>query len=308
MEKLVLETRDLSHHFGTQPILKEVSLQVPAGSIYGFLGPNGAGKTTTLRLVLGLLRKQKGEVYFFGEPLQRNRIAILRRIGSLIEQPSLYAHLSGLENLQIYQKIYQCRRERVDEVLHLVGLTTAAGKKAGRYSLGMKQRLAIGISLMSKPDLIILDEPTNGLDPGGIVETRELLQRLNREQGLTVVVSSHLLAEVEKLATHVGIIHLGKLLFQGTLPQLQSLKTNTAGWIVETSDATAAGAILQAHFNLQVTGTGALTLAITDQNDAAAANRLLVQQGLPVYQLYQQQNNLEALFMEMTHTEPGTVR
>jgi ABC-type multidrug transport system ATPase subunit len=302
MSEYVLETRALSHHFGSQPILREVGLQVPPASIYGFLGPNGAGKTTTLRLVLGLLRKQQGEVSFFGKPFAANRLETLRRIGSLIEQPSLYGHLTGKENLAIYSKIYQASSSRAAEVLQLVGLSGAAGKKAARYSLGMKQRLAIAISLLGRPDLLILDEPTNGLDPGGIVETRELLHRLNREQGLTVLVSSHLLAEVEKLATHVGIIHQGRLLFQGTLPALQSLKATSTGWVVETADAAAAGALLQAHFNIRVLTGTTLSLQAAGQAEAAAANRLLVQNGLDVYQLYVQQSNLETLFMEMTNT------
>jgi len=303
MEEYVLETRGLNHHFGSQPILREVSLQVPAGSIYGFLGPNGAGKTTTLRLVLGLLRKQQGEVFFFGKTLRSHRIEILRKTGSLIEQPSLYGHLNGKENLQIYSKVYQCEPGRTAEVLELVGLKDAAEKKASRYSLGMKQRLAIAISLLSRPDLLILDEPTNGLDPGGIVEMRELLHHLNKEHGLTVLVSSHLLGEVEKLATHVGIIHQGRLLFQGSLPALQSLKANTSsGWMLETNDAQEAGALLQPHFNIQVLTPTTLTLQVAGQQEAAAANRLLVQKGLDVYQLYVQQNNLETLFMEMTNT------
>ena len=302
MSEYVLETRGLNHHFGSQPILREVGLEVPPASIYGFLGPNGAGKTTTLRLVLGLLRKQQGEVSFFGKPFAANRLETLRRIGSLIEQPSLYGHLTGKENLAIYSKIYRASSSRVAEVLQLVGLSGAAGKKASRYSLGMKQRLAIAISLLGRPDLLILDEPTNGLDPGGIVETRELLHRLNREHGLTVLVSSHLLGEVEKLATHVGIIHLGRLLFQGTLPALQSLKATSTGWVVETADAAAAGALLQAHFNIRVLTGTTLSLQASGQAEAAAANRLLVQNGLDVYQLYVQQNNLETLFMEMTNT------
>ena len=288
--------------FGSQVVLDHVDLGVEAGTVLGLLGPNGAGKTTTLRLVLGLLRKQQGEVSFFGKPFAANRLETLRRIGSLIEQPSLYGHLTGKENLAIYSKIYRSPSSRTEEVLQLVGLSGAAGKKAARYSLGMKQRLAIAISLLGRPDLLILDEPTNGLDPGGIVETRELLHQLNREQGLTVLVSSHLLAEVEKLTTHVGIIHQGRLLFQGSLPALQSLKATSTGWVVETADAAAAGALLQPHFNIRVLTGTTLSLQAAGQAEAAAANRLLVQNGLDVYQLYLQQSNLETLFMEMTNT------
>jgi lantibiotic transport system ATP-binding protein len=305
MENCILETRGLSHHFGSQPILRDVNLRVPPGSIFGFLGPNGAGKTTTLRLLLGLLRKQSGSVIFFGKELSGNRVPLLSKVGSLIEQPSLYGHLSGRENLEIYRRIYRAPKARVDEVLHMVGLTgNAAEKKARKYSLGMKQRLAIGISLLPRPELMILDEPTNGLDPGGIVEMRELLLRLNKEEGVTVLVSSHLLAEVEKLVTHVGIINQGRLLFQGTLSGLQTLKAaGHQGWIVETADAEKAGAALATHFSFARNGNGSLHLDIHSREDAAEANRILVQGGVPVYQLYQEQNNLESLFMELTNSE-----
>lgn len=303
MSEFILETKGLNHHFGTQSILKNVDLRVPQGSIFGFLGPNGAGKTTTLRLVLGLLRIQQGSVHFFGEALSADRVGVLKKVGSLIEQPSLYAHLSGRENLKIYQKIYQVSSQRVEEVLHLVGLSgPAAQKKAGRYSLGMKQRLSIGISLLGNPALLILDEPTNGLDPAGIVEMRELLHRLNKEKGVTILVSSHLLSEVEKLVTHIGIIHQGQIRFQGTLQGLQVLKSvGAAGWILQTKNAKTAGAILQPHFNLKVSDETTLSLFLDTPEEAAEANRLLVQQGIPVYQLYQQHNNLETLFMEMTN-------
>jgi ABC-2 type transport system ATP-binding protein len=303
MEHYILETKGLSHHFGKQSILTHLDLRVPPGSIFGFLGPNGAGKTTTLRLILGLLRRQEGAVLFSGKELAGHRVEVLGKIGTLIEQPSLYAHLSGRENLQIYRRIYQASGERVEEVLRLVGLSgDAAKKKAGRYSLGMKQRLAIAIALLPRPELLILDEPTNGLDPGGIVEMRELLQHLNRTEGVTVVVSSHLLSEVEKLVTHVGIINHGRLLFQGTLSGLQTLKAGgPGGWTIETDDARLGLGLLVPHFNAHVSGERTLSLTIDSLADAAAANRLLVQAGLPVYQLYQQQNNLESLFMDLTN-------
>ncbi|HTJ12448.1 MAG TPA: ATP-binding cassette domain-containing protein [Dinghuibacter sp.] len=303
MEKYILETKGLSHHFGKQSILTRLDLRVPPGSIFGFLGPNGAGKTTTLRLILGLLRRQEGSVFFSGKELSGHRVEVLGKVGTLIEQPSLYAHLSGRENLNIYRHIYRATASRVEEVLSLVGLSgDAARKKAGRYSLGMKQRLAIAIALLPRPELLILDEPTNGLDPGGIVEMRELLQKLNREHGVTVLVSSHLLSEVEKLVTHVGIINQGRLVFQGTLSGLQTLKaTGQGGWMIETDDARLGLGILAPHFNARVSGEKALLLNIGSREEAAAANRLLVQAGLPVYQLYQQQDNLETLFMDLTH-------
>lgn len=225
-----IETHNLTHHFQRDEMaLRNINLQVPTGSIYGFLGPNGAGKTTTLRLILGLLRRQEGTISVFGKPFGPNRVGILKNIGSLIESPSLYSHLSAAANLRIFQKIYGCPEQRIDEVLLLVGLTGTKNKKAGRFSLGMKQRLGIAIALLNDPALLILDEPTNGLDPGGMIEIRELLKKINREKGTTILVSSHLLVEIERLATDIGIIHKGHLLFQGTLAQLKAQPSATTG-------------------------------------------------------------------------------
>ncbi|HEY4205507.1 MAG TPA: ATP-binding cassette domain-containing protein [Puia sp.] len=222
MSNFCLETTGLSHRFAGQgPVLQSVGLRVPEGSIFGFLGPNGAGKTTTLRLVLGLLKKQQGEIRVLGQPFAEHRLAILRKLGSLIESPSIYAHLTASENLRILQKVYRCPLDRIDHVLQITGLGETGGKKAGAFSLGMKQRLGISIALLNDPLLLILDEPTNGLDPEGIIEMRELFRQLNR-QGVTILISSHLLGEMEKLITHAGIIHKGELLFQGTLDELRS--------------------------------------------------------------------------------------
>jgi ABC-type multidrug transport system ATPase subunit len=170
--------------------------------------------------VLGLLRRQSGTVHVFGRPLELHRVEILRRVGSSIESPSLYAHLTARENLEIWQTVFQCAAGRVDEVLRLVRLADTGRKPAGQFSLGMKQRLSMAIALLHEPSLLILDEPTNGLDPHGILEIRDLLITLNREHGTTIVVSSHLLSEVERLVTDVGIISRGVMTFQGPLASL----------------------------------------------------------------------------------------
>src|SRR5215217_3036739 len=214
MPTAVIKTTALNYRFSkTQKTLDDINLVVEKGSIYGFLGPNGAGKTTTLRLLLGLLKNQSGQIEIFGADFSKNRIGILKRTGSLIEQPSLYGHLTAVENLEVYRKLYGASKSRLTEVLKLVGLEGTGFKKAKQFSLGMKQRLAIAVALLPNPELLLLDEPTNGLDPNGIIEIRELIKSLNKEHGVTVLVSSHILAEVEKMATHVGIIHKGKLVF-----------------------------------------------------------------------------------------------
>jgi lantibiotic transport system ATP-binding protein len=221
MPNYCLETTNLSHQWNARtPVLNDINLRVPKDSIYGFLGPNGAGKTTTLKLILGLLKKQQGEISLFGQNWEEHRLEILHRIGSLIESPSLYAQLTASENLLVLQRIYRCPKKRIDDVLTLTGLTDTGSKKAGKFSFGMKQRLAIAIALLNDPALLILDEPTNGLDPEGIIEMRELLKALNK-RGVTILISSHLLGEMEKLITHTGIIHKGKMLFQGTLDELR---------------------------------------------------------------------------------------
>ena len=301
MDSLIIETRNLDFSFRSgQKILHNLNLRVPKGSIYGFLGPNGAGKTTTLRLLLSLLKKQSGVINLFGNDFQSNRISVLSKLGSLIEQPSLYLHLTGKENLEIFRLNYNCDKKRIDKVLEIVRLTDAANKKAKAYSLGMKQRLSIAIALLHDPELLILDEPTNGLDPNGIIETRELIKHLNKEFGKTILVSSHLLAEVEKMATHVGIIHKGKLLFQGALGELQQLKSKQSAIEIEVSDTLRANEILDGHFPLKkVNGTRVL-VDFESKERTAELNRMLVQSGIGVYHMAVTQNDLENLFIQIT--------
>ena len=295
-----IETTHLSHQFAPgKNILDDINLQVPTGSIYGFLGPNGAGKTTTLRLILGLLKKQKGEIRIFGQSLVENRVAILRKLGSLIETPSLYGHLTAAENLLLLQKIYQCSKSRIPEVLELVGLPDTANKKVSQFSLGMKQRLSIAVALLNQPDLLILDEPTNGLDPNGIIEMRELLKRLNQEHQITILISSHLLAEIEKLVTHVGIIHKGQLLFDGTLQHLIQKQQESSSLKLSTNDNVRALQILQSTYSEAQQQNGKLALPPLANAQIAELNRKLLQNGLDVHHLAIEQNDLESIFMEL---------
>ncbi|MBN1659800.1 MAG: ATP-binding cassette domain-containing protein, partial [Anaerolineae bacterium] len=191
-----------------------VNLQVPARSVYGFLGPNGAGKTTTIRLLLGLLRPHAGEVHLFEEPLRRHRRTLLRRVGALVESPSLYPNLTGRENLEVTRRLVDATPAQAERVLHIVHLAGVAHHRVSGYSSGMRQRLGLALALLADPELIVLDEPTNGLDPAGMQEIRALLRALPEEYGVTVFLSSHLLAEVEQVATHIGIIQDGRLRFQ----------------------------------------------------------------------------------------------
>lgn len=293
-----IETTRLTHHFSPgDPVLNNVSLRVPEGSIYGFLGPNGAGKTTTLRLVLGLLRQQEGSIEIFGLPLRRNRMDILRRVGSSIESPSIYAHLTARENLNLWQIVFRCPATRIDEVLQLVGLAHTGSKRAGQFSLGMKQRLSIAVALLHDPSLLILDEPTNGLDPHGILEMRDLLIALNRDRGTTILVSSHLLSEIERLVTHAGIIRRGTMLFQGPFAELAEKRK--AVTIIDTSDNDRAlAAITEAGFEVRREHE---KLLVPDSlpPDISRINRLLVQAGIDVYQIAPGGNDLEKIFLDL---------
>lgn len=300
---IVVKTTHLNFSFRNGvKTLQDVNLEVPQGSVYGFLGPNGAGKTTTLRLLLGLLKNQEGKLELFGQQFSSHRLDILRRLGSLIEQPSLYLHLSAKENLEIYQLVYKTSKKRIDEVLKLVGLAETGRKKARQFSLGMRQRLSIAIALLHQPELLILDEPTNGLDPNGIIETRELIKKLNKEYNTTVIVSSHILNEVEKMATHVGIIHKGRMLFQGPLRELQQMKTRQSMLEIETNDNARAMALLSPQYNVQQ-NENLLVLPYGDKQQTAGINQLLVKEGLDVYAIHPRQSDLEQLFIDITSND-----
>lgn len=295
-----IETINLTHKFSKhETALDSVNMQVIEGTIYGFLGPNGAGKTTTLKLILGLLKKQHGEITVFGEPFEKNRIETLRNIGSMIESPSIYGHLTAVENLKILQRVYQCPKGRIEEVLALVGLAQTGSKKASQFSLGMKQRLSIAMALLHKPSLLILDEPTNGLDPNGILEIRSLLQSLNRNQGITILISSHLLFEIEKLVTHLGIINQGKLLFQGTLAELINRRQQNSFITFETSDDDKASRIINEFSMISRIEPGRVVIPVHEKETTAAINRKLVQNDIEVYQIGKIENDLEKIFFDV---------
>lgn len=220
MTETILETHDLTKIFHGQTALAGVSLRVQRGTVYGLLGPNGAGKSTTLKLITGLLRPTRGEIVFDGAPWSR---AALSKMGALIEGPALYPNLTAQENLRVHTQMLGLPASRIGEVLETVGLTDSGRKRAGQFSMGMKQRLGIAIALLNDPALLILDEPTNGLDPFGIQALRELIASFP-VQGITVVLSSHILAEVAQVVDEVGIIAGGRLLFQGVPPAGEELE------------------------------------------------------------------------------------
>ena len=302
MSDPIIRTTHLSYHYSKDvKTLDDINLHIERGSIYGFLGPNGSGKTTTLSLLLGLLNNQQGGIEIFGKPLQANRVDILRKTGSLIESPSLYGHLTARENLEVYRPIYGVSKERINEVLEIAGLSETGKKQVKKFSLGMKQRLSIALALLPNPELLVLDEPANGLDPGGIIALRQLIKRLNREFGMTILISSHLLSEVEKMVSHIGIIFKGRMLFQGTLTQLHALQQKNSRIMLHTSDNKAAFDLLQDH-SPERDGER-LSIAFQDLNQVAHINRLLNNHDLDVYLLHPKENDIEQLFIHLTTTQ-----
>lgn len=225
MTEIIIETHQLTKRYGKRYSVKDLDLKVKQGEVYGFLGPNGAGKTTTIKMLLGLAKPTKGSVQVFGRDIAEDRKNILRHVGALVESPTYYGHLSGYENLKIIAQVLGLPRKRIEEALHMVRLTQDANRQVKGYSLGMKQRLGIATALLGNPKILILDEPTNGLDPAGIREIRELIKSLAEERGVTILISSHLLSEIEQTATSVGIIFRGQLIFQDTLQVLKQQAT-----------------------------------------------------------------------------------
>lgn len=299
MNQFAIQTVGLSHHFGQQAVVKNLSLQVPKGSIYGFLGPNGAGKTTTIKILLNLLQSPADTVFVFGKEINHHRIACLGKMGSLVEQPAIYVHLTGKENLINRCILLGISKRKADEMLALVGLSEAANKKTGKYSLGMKQRLGIALALIADPELLLLDEPTNGLDPNGIIEIRNLMIKLANEHGKTILVSSHLLAEIERTATHVGIINKGELLFQGTVSELHNLSKPTIK--IEVNDQALASNILSSNgVEIISEKDNFINVSYASKADMGNLNTLLVQNGVTVYSINTDKKDLEHLFLDIT--------
>ena len=299
MTRPAVETRNLTHRFGRDPVLRGVDITVPAGAIYGFLGPNGAGKTTTLRLLLGLLRRQAGTIHVFGQTLERGRLAILRRVGSSIESPSLYGHLTAVENLEVWRRVFHCERRRITDVLQLVGLADTRAKRADQFSLGMKQRLAIAVALLHEPALLVLDEPTNGLDPHGILEIRHLLAALSRQRGITILVSSHILAEIERLVTHVGVIHRGTMRFEGTLDQLREHQARGSLTVIDTSDNSRALAVAGTLGLAGRVDGGRAAFTALSREDTGRLTTRLVEAGVTIYEVAAVRRDLEQIFLDL---------
>jgi ABC-2 type transport system ATP-binding protein len=296
-----IETLGLSKTFPGGYGVHELDLAVAPGSIYGFLGPNGAGKTTTIRLLLSLLKPGGGTIRILGEPLTTWNRSALANVGALVESPSLYGHLTGRENLEVTRRLIAAPAARIDAVLERVELTADAHRLVRTYSLGMRQRLALALALLGEPRILILDEPTNGLDPAGIQDFRALLRRLTAEHGITVFLSSHLLAEIEQIASHLGVLDSGRLLFQGTLDELR--RRAPPRLVIGCDDPARARQELQtAGETVTAGGDGQLVVALR-QRTSIQINRLLVERGIGIGRLAPDDASLESLFLALTRGE-----
>ena len=295
-----IETDGLTKRFGVCTAVSDVALRVPSGSIYGFLGPNGAGKTTTMRLLLGLLRPDAGDVRLLGRSLARERRNALSGVGAFVESPSLYDHLSGQANLDMTRLLLGLPKREVTRVLEIVGLRAAAARRVAGYSLGMKQRLALARALLGTPRLLLLDEPTNGLDPDGIIAMRDLIRSLPERVGATVFVSSHLLAEVERVATVVGLMRGGRLVLQA---EIGALRAGGRRVRIELDDVVRGVAVLR-DLGMEVVEAGASALhlhcARADQVAVltSRANAAPVGAGVAVFLLVPEPWTLEQVYRE----------
>ncbi|TLS37102.1 ABC transporter ATP-binding protein [Pseudalkalibacillus caeni] len=297
MSDYLIETNQLTKKFGNFKAVDSIDLKVKKGSIYGFLGPNGAGKSTTIRMLLGLIQPTSGRVNLFGKPLKSNRIPILKRVGSMVEYPSYYGHLTAYENLNTTRILLGLEAKEIDKVLEIVRLTEVKNKAVKKFSMGMKQRLGIANALLGNPELLILDEPTNGLDPSGIHEIRDLIKSLPKKMGITVLVSSHILSEIDLLATDVGIITKGKLVFQGSLEELhQRGKSQIAIEANPVEDA--AAHLINNGFQPEIEGE-TIYLQVGEAGPAVL-NKELVMNGFAVNKLAVERKTLEDIFLEVT--------
>ena len=294
----VITTDSLTKKYGKKDVVKDLDLRVPGGSIYGFLGPNGAGKSTTMKMILGLIKPSKGKITVLGKEVnEKNRLSVLRNTGSLIESPSYYGHLSGVENLEIICTLKNIPFSEIHHVLKIVRMEKQKEKKVSQYSLGMKQRLGLAAALLGNPKILLLDEPTNGLDPAGIQEMRELICSLPNQYGMTVLVSSHLLSEIDQMATHVGIINQGELIFQDSLSALH--KHSHSRLILKTdNDTEALSFLLSFGFSASFEGKN-LCLKATQNAAVIKAVNILVQSGIGILRLNEQQMSLEDIFLQL---------
>jgi len=300
MSEITISTHQLSKNYKQHYSVKNLEMKVHRGEIYCFLGPNGAGKTTTIRMLLGLVQPTKGSVQIFQKDIQKHRISLLKKIGSLVESPSYYPKLSATENLEVIRRILKVDKKNIDEVLRIVRLDKVKDRLVKEFSLGMKQRLGLAMALLGNPPLLILDEPTNGLDPSGIQEMRELIKSLSREREMTILLSSHILSEIDQMATEVGIIDQGNLIFQDRIEVLRQKSQKSIKMRVSHPEK-AIQLLTEHHIQAEKVQDGHF-ITLSDSRDSliAQANDLLVRNQIDVYRIEENKKSLEAIFLDLT--------
>ena len=304
MSKYIIETNHLTKFYGEQKVLADINIHVKQGSIYGLLGRNGAGKSTLMKILLGLTSASEGETFIFGMNVKKDLHKILPRVGNLIETPGFYPNLTGYENLKLYARMRGVtKKNAIEEALTLVGLNNENKKLFSEYSLGMKQRLAIALAVMHDPELLILDEPINGLDPIGIAEVRKLIRSLSEERRKTILISSHILSEIALVADDIGIIDHGTLLEESSLEELEN--KNKVSIQFQLSDVCQASIILQEVFktdNFKISGKE--NIEVYDTNlPIAKMNKVFVERGIDVHKAYLFEESLEDYFKKITGGE-----
>ena len=301
--QLAIKTSNLTKRFGDQAAVNEVNLSVPRGSVFGFLGPNGSGKTTTIRMLMGLAEATSGDIELLGKEIPKSLEAALPKVGALVEGPAFYPFMSGRNNLLRIDAADRfsdgsTRAARVDAALERVGLTNAAKKKVHAYSLGMKQRLGLANALLKPREILVLDEPTNGLDPQGTREVRNLIRSL-ADDGITIFVSSHLLSEIEMLCSHVAVMSAGKIVAQGSIEDLRNEEPTRL--VMRTSDTDKALELLGAKglTNFRIVGDQ-LSCEVDNGFDVAGLNAALVKAKIPVLEIRLERSSLEEKFVKLT--------
>lgn len=297
---MIVATDNLSKEYDGVYRVQELDIRIKEGDIYAFLGPNGAGKSTTMKMLLGLVKPTSGTIEIMGKPFnEKTRREILASVGSLIESPSYYGHLTGRENMEIIRRLLDLPKKNIEEAVHIVRMENQMEKKVKNYSLGMKQRLGIAMALARFPKLLILDEPTNGLDPAGIEEMRELIKTLPKQYGMTVMISSHILSEIDQMATAVGIINQGCLIFQERMSVLDMQREPQI--VLRTSDNDRAFQLLR-KADPQRAADGLQIGALTDEQTGTVV-QFLCSHGISVYRVEEHRESLEDIFLSLTGKE-----
>ncbi|MCB4956300.1 ATP-binding cassette domain-containing protein [Streptococcus mutans] len=300
MTKPLLSINNLSKSFGNQKVLDHLNMTISPGEIYGFLGVNGAGKSTAMKIILGLLPKDSGEIVALDRPLPENRSQILPEIGALIEEPAFYPNLTGFENLQLIQELANLPKDNIKVVMEATGIYYAKDKLVRNYSLGMKQRLGISMALIKFPKFLILDEPTNGLDPDGIHQMRQLIRSLPQKFNMTILISSHILSEIENLADTVGIIKDGHLIYEGGINQLLNQEQK---YQLKVNNLEKAAQIIQ-HYDNKIgivkNDDDILLISLPDCTLVPDLIAQLVYNELQIYEIYGVKKTLESVFLDLT--------